>query len=509
VIHLRSTRLLVRLRALLRNMSLKARLLAMMLFLCTITLASMVYIQVSSEHQILEALERQNDSLSQAIQVSVEQLTLPGATDEAKLKSYVERLRRQGIKEVSILSNEQTVIASSNPLHVGARVAGRHGDLFIRADVGEVDFETPQRTYNLIVPVVVGDEQRGYAHVVMHLEDVTRLLRDTVLQRLAAMAVVFGLGIAASVYLSKRYTKPLFAVVEAAEGVASGNLDLRVPIPAGSSEIAALARTFNQMVERLRQQRALEERLRRAEQMGAVGQLASGMAHEIRNPLNFISLSIDRLRSRFAPAAEPDRREFQALLGSVREEIRHLKDLMDNFLRYGRPLKLNPRRVDVEAAVRSVLEFLEPRLTQQNIRAGLRRITAAPWVEADPGALRTCLMNLLVNAIHAMPQGGELSVEMDGDAAELEIRVIDTGTGIAPEHLERVFEPYFTTKEAGIGLGLAITRKIVEEHGARIRVDSEPGRGTRITLHFRRRLEPACETATSWSSTTTATSAIS
>lgn len=499
----------MRLSAALRGMSLKARLLAMMLFLCFATLGSILCLQIRNERQILEALERQNESLSQAIQVSVEQLTLPGATDEAKLQSYVERLRRQGVKEVSILSNEQTVIASSNPRHVGARVVGRRGDLFIRADVGEVDVEIPQKAYNLIVPVVVGQEQRGYAHVVMHLEDVNRLFRDTVVQRVLATALVFGLGIAASIYLSKRYTQPLFAVVRAAERVAAGDLDHSVPVPAGSSEISDVARTFNRMLEQLRQQRALEERLRRAEQMGAVGQLASGIAHEIRNPLNFISLSIDRLRARYAPSSETERREFVALLGGVREEIRHLKELIDNFLRFGRPLKLNPMRLDAGAAVRSVLELLGPRLGQQGIRARIATETPDAALEADPEALRTCLMNVVANAVDAMPHGGDLTLRLRGDDGRLEFVVEDTGSGILPEHLGRVFEPYFTTKEAGIGLGLALTKKIVEEHGADIRVDSEPGRGTRVALRFRRRLEPACETATSWSSTTTATSAIS
>jgi len=492
----------------LHSMSLKARLLAMMLFLCFATLASTLALQIRNEHQILEAVERQNESLSQAIQVSVEQLTFPGATDEAKLQSYVEKLRRQGVKEVSILSNEQTVIASSNPLHVGARVVGRRGDLFIRANVGEVDMETPQKTYNLIVPVVVGEEQRGYAHVVMHLEDVNRLFRDTIVQRLLATALVFGLGIAASVYLSKRYTQPLFAVVQAAERAAGGDFDHSVPIPAGATEISDLARTF-QMLDKLRQQRALEERLRRAEQLGAVGQLASGIAHEIRNPLNFISLSIDRLRSRFAPAEDSERREFQAMLGGVREEIRHLKELIDNFLRFGRPLKLKPLRIDALPAVRSVLDLVAPRLSQQGIRARIESASADSIFDADPEALRTCLMNVVVNAIHAMPRGGDLRVRLGGDAQRLEFEVADTGGGIAPEHLARVFEPYFTTKEAGIGLGLPLTKRIVEEHGGDIRVVSEPGRGTRVTLRFRRLLEPACESATSWSSTTTATSATS
>jgi signal transduction histidine kinase len=265
------------------------------------------------------------------------------------------------------------------------------------------------------------------------------------------------------------------------------------------------------MVDRLRANRALEARLHQAERLSAIGQLASGIAHEVRNPLNFINLSIDYLRSRFAPAADADREEFTRLVESVKGEVHRLNGMIENFLILGKPLKLDRKPCQVEVLLDDVAEVARQKAAAQRIRVEERVAPGLPAVLADAAQLKTCFMNLMVNAFQAMPQGGRLQIAaapvngagaaaipagggQPGNGNELleasagrakgwvEVTFQDTGAGIAAADLPQIFEPYFTTKETGIGLGLAITKKIVEEHGGDISVQSRQGEGTRVAV---------------------------
>ncbi|HEY7676543.1 MAG TPA: ATP-binding protein [Candidatus Methylomirabilis sp.] len=470
------------------NLRLRTKLVAMMFLLLLLSLASLFTLYWQAERRLVAQVERHTTDLSTAIRVSVEQLTSKGRTTEARLQDYVQRLERRGVREISILSNEREVIASSNPGRVGARIDPRQRDLLITARLGEEAFgEREQKTYNLIVPITVGAQRRGYILVSMILDDFATLLRVNLLKRIFLTIFVFAVGIAGSLALAWRVTRPIHQVVEAARRVASGDLSLTLPAER-RDEIGELERSFNEMVERLRANRALEARLHQAERLSAIGQLASGIAHEVRNPLNFINLSIDFLRSRYAPAAGADREEFDRLVESVKKEVHRLNGMIENFLILGKPLKLDRKPCRVEVLLDDVGQVARQKAAAQQIQVEAQVAAGLPAVVADAAQLKTCFMNLTVNAFQAMPRGGRLQIAATpvpgdgGGCVGIEVAFRDTGGGIPAEDLPRVFEPYFTTKEAGIGLGLAITKKIVEEHGGSIGVESRPGEGTRVAI---------------------------
>ena len=504
------------------KLSLQAKLLGMMFGLLLLVLATLFLLYSLAETQLISQVERHTADLSTAIQVSVERLTSKGRTTEARLQDYVQQLQRRGVREISIVSNEEEVIASSNPRRVGVRVDPKRKDLLITARLGEeIEGGRSQKTYNLFVPIVVGNQRSGYILVSMILDDFAELARVNFLKRLVATVLVFAVGIAGTGVLAWTYAKPLSRVVEAARRVAQGHLDERLPTNR-RDEIGELNRSFNEMVEGLREKAELEARLHQAERLSAIAHLASGIAHEVRNPLNSISLIIDHLRAQCAPESPTAQAEFTRLTAIIKEEIHRLNDMIGAFLKYGKPLELTRRPTDIRKLLEEVLEVAAPRAQAQEIRVERDYGPDLPHVWVDGPHIKTCFLNLVLNALQAMtPNGGTLSVSVrvtDGDGGQIvdlspgqfvktedpaqarqlttrpmdqstadgwvEIRFQDTGTGIAPENLPRVFEPYFTTKEVGIGLGLALTKQILEEHGGRIELASEPGKGAVARLQL-------------------------
>ena len=480
-----------------RRMDLTVKLLVMMLCLSLLSLGSIYLIWMYSEQTFIKQVEENISELSKAIQISVEQLTSTEGTDEAKLRDYVVRLKKKGVQEVSIVSNEQEIIASSNPQKVGARLDPNQKDLLITARFGaEEPSVVPHRYYNLLVPVVVDQQQQGYVHVILVLDDYDWLLRVNNFKRLAAMGVIFSFGTLAAVVLARRYTRPIYQVVEAAKSVASGRLVEMTPPQAGG-EIADLVQSFNEMVAKLRQNKELEERLRQAEHFSAMGHLAAGIAHEIRNPLNMISLGIDHVKHEIAalngrPAdAAALRAQLDSLTAAMKDEIVRLNQLVENFLQHGKAPAVTLREQPPAPLLRDVVRLAEQKAREQGIVCRARFSDELPAVRLDEAQLKGCLMNVVLNAIQAMPEGGTLSVEAEvapapdgAEGAALEIRVRDTGCGIAPGEVDRVCDPYFTTKPLGIGLGLSLAKRIVEEHGGALRVESALGRGTVVALRL-------------------------
>lgn len=222
----------------------------------------------------------------------------------------------------------------------------------------------------------------------------------------------------------------------------------------------------------------IEEQLRRADRLSALGELSAGMAHEIRNPLGSIRGTAEILRDGI-PADDP-RSEFAAIL--IRE-VDRLNRVVQDYLDFARPPAAELARIDVVATLREVLL-----LTRSQAQKGRVTVTldGAPQLllAAKEEQLKQAFLNLILNAVQAMPDGGTLAIRVAAVGGEGEVAFHDSGRGISPEHLERIFSPFFTTRRDGTGLGLAITHRIVQGHGGRVEVTSEIGVGTTFRLYF-------------------------
>lgn len=215
--------------------------------------------------------------------------------------------------------------------------------------------------------------------------------------------------------------------------------------------------------------------------------LAAGLAHEIKNPLSTMAINLALLEEEWGKAregGEPNAREKRGLkrVATLQREIVRLETIVDDFLRYARGGEVNRSPRDLCLLVRETLEFVEPEDTQQRIRHHAELPAGLPLVMLDDGAFRQALLNLFVNARQAMPMGGELIVRVQRHGNQVELSVTDTGVGMQPEALDHCFDVYFSTKKGGTGLGLPTTKRIVEEHGGRITVVSEPNRGTSFSI---------------------------
>ncbi|HXW85490.1 MAG TPA: ATP-binding protein, partial [Candidatus Binataceae bacterium] len=249
-------------------------------------------------------------------------------------------------------------------------------------------------------------------------------------------------------------------------------------------EVGLLTRSFNDMVKELRRAREREQELNRLERFTALGQLAGGLAHEIKNPLNFLSLALDQLRGRYAQQlTEPERFVHQVSL--MKDEVRRLAELVQSFLHYGQPVEIHPAPTDVRALVEGVLAISESKMKSQGIEV-IEDVEGVPAIlNVDAEKIRTCFMNVVANAVQAMPEGGAMRIAFHNGSGRLVITFADAGQGIEPEVAEHVFEPFFTTKRDGIGLGLFFSRAIVERHGGTIEIGANPaGRGTVVTFTF-------------------------
>src|SRR4030042_457298 len=327
------------------GLSLNKKLIFMMIFLSLILVSVLLFLYSQSERALLKELEKQTAELTRAIQVGVEEVTGTGSTDQMRLYNYLKELNAKGVKEISIISNTDEIIASTNPLKVGEQVSPKKKERIIKAELGEPVSEEG-KVYNVILPVVAGNEHYGYIHLKINAEDFSEILASNAIKRIVATSLVFGLGIILAVFLSLMYTKPIHNVVNAARNVAAGDLHPELHTDR-KDEIGELTHTFNYMVQKLREERALEEKLREAEHLSGIAQLAKGIAHEIRNPLNFISLSIDHLREKFSPCENAEKEQFESLVTSIKHEIQRLNKLVGDFLDYGKSLRLNRQETDL------------------------------------------------------------------------------------------------------------------------------------------------------------------
>jgi signal transduction histidine kinase len=308
------------------------------------------------------------------------------------------------------------------------------------------------------------------------------LERQSSRSALYTLAVLFVTTIVTGFFVW-RFTRPIKELSTAARKVAGGNFDVQVPADRGD-EMGTLAAAFNEMTAKLGRARELETQLHQAEKGAVVGRLAAAIAHEIRNPLNYINLTLDHLRSSFAPGDPGKKETFVKLTDQLKTEVARINRHISDFLKYSRPSKLELQDVDIRLEAEDALRLVEVRAEECGIKTKIVQEEQLPTVVADRDSLRSVFTNLVINAVEAIDgEGGSISIRLSNtDPNSVKVEITDSGCGIAAGDIGKVFEPYFSTKETGTGLGLAIVKKAVDDHGGSISVASNEGSGTTFTI---------------------------
>ena len=326
--------------------------------------------------------------------------------------------------------------------------------------------------------------------VVLYNEAAARLLGREAEQMIGCPLVLRGLQDGQVVNLLPRLIEKMFS-----EGQYETSLELQreregeEPLNFSALLTATAVRNTEQqslgmlvMIRDVTQQQQLEERLIASEKLATIGRMASYIAHEIKNPLSSVNLNLELLADEIADYSVPSKDEAVELLVSIQEELDRLTRNIDEYLRFARLPKLHLHLGDINIMLQSLLQLIEPELEQQQIRVTANWDYSVPAVLIDTENLRSVFMNLIRNAQEAMPGGGELRITRRSEEGMVLVDVEDTGPGIAPDELQSIFEPFYTTKAAGTGLGLPYAQQIVHQHGGTLRCTSEQEKGTRFTV---------------------------
>jgi len=224
--------------------------------------------------------------------------------------------------------------------------------------------------------------------------------------------------------------------------------------------------------------RQIGRQLQTADRLSAISRITSGVAHEVKNPLNAILMHVELARMKLAQSDT----EIGPQMEIISREILRLDRVVKTFLDFTRPVELNLTEVSLDSFVREIVELASPQAAAAGIRVSVKQEADAAHIRVDVDLMKQAILNVVVNAIQAMPQGGELRIECSVREEQAEIRISDTGPGIPPELREKIFRLYFTTKPEGSGIGLAMTFRIVQLHDGAIDFSSEPGKGATFVL---------------------------
>ena len=483
----------------------RGRLLVILALLLMATLGVQYYLNLVTQGENNDRLEAQTRALVAGIALGSNGITSGEYMQDLIDRNdqiFFDQAAAERIKDVIIIDNNWQISDSLNPNYLPS--SGDNGETIYKRlaglrdlpplmegtrlgpDLGQFPNQRTDSNKNTddeahAVPIETS-KGRWYVMVLLNNDKSAAALR-------AARPLIFTLGVLLvssliTLLLVWRFTRPIADLSVAARQVAAGNLKIRVP-EARHDELGLLASNFNEMTAELEKKRDLETQLQQAEKSAVVGRLGSAIAHEIRNPLNYINLTLDHLRSKFAPAEPSQKATFEKLTLQLKAEVARINQQISDFLNYSRPAKAELRPIDARSVIEDSLRIAELEATEKNVKIGVIERENVPRIMGDPEYLRSVFNNLFINALQAMEsKGGHLNIKIspDDDGKFVNFEISDTGNGIPAENLSKIFEPYFSTKETGTGLGLAIAHKIVDVHHGTIDVESIEGEGTKFTV---------------------------
>ncbi|KCZ73334.1 histidine kinase,HAMP domain-containing protein,histidine kinase [Candidatus Methanoperedens nitroreducens] len=322
---------------------------------------------------------------------------------------------------------------------------------------------------SIATPVL--DGKAGFVYVGISESSIREKIADITKTLFILTFIAIGAGILLAYFTVNLITKPIYVLTKGAEEIGKGNFDTRINIST-EDEVAILADAFNKMIIELKKSMV---RLIQSEKLASIGMLAAGVAHEINNPLTNILLSAESLLRK-----RTDENTLKQKLEEIISEVEHARIITRNLSEFSRQVEPEIKEMDIKEILERILGIIRIK----NIR--VERDIQSVILEGDPSQLQQVFLNIIINAVQAMPKGGRLSVSAGEANGFVEVSISDTGVGIPEESLGKIFDPFFTTKKVGegTGLGLSICLGIVEKHEGEIKVNSKVGEGSTFTVRL-------------------------
>lgn len=380
-----------------------------------------------------------------------------GAVAQAdQFQPLVELMQKQSTPEMLIKTIQWTGDPASAETFHAMPLTGRHNEL--------------------LGVLLLGSPQRGLI-----------LLRRQILKTAAAVAcAAILIGLLLAWWVSKRITLPVEELANGAREVASGRWDAHIDVH-GTDEIGQLAGAFNEMTRTLAAQK---EKLVQTERVAAWRELARRLAHELRNPLFPLQITVENLQRARQLGPAQFQEVFSEGTATLKAELANLNSIVGRFSDFSKMPAPQFTRVNINETLRNAVRLFEPQFTavgKPAITTEYFLTESLPEIDADPDLLHRAFQNLVLNALDAMPAGGNLTLRTADGGDTVRIEVADTGKGLTPEECSRLFTPYYTTKHQGTGLGLAIVQSVVSDHHGTISVSSEEGRGATLRIDLPKR----------------------
>jgi signal transduction histidine kinase len=393
----------------------------------------------------------------------------------SRLIMQIQSIQQQSdIDHISIVDSRNQVLADtrdavegwffSGPLTEETTVEFLHDTMLVRS---------PVRMFGSLI---------GNVEILFSLDAYNQKIRTSTMIFLFFLFFEILISVLFGIFTEFQLVKPLDQLTSQVTNITSQSLDHPIELAAGSvPEITRVAQAIDLMKSNLQQ---AQQEIVIKTRMATMGKIAANFAHEIRNPLEAISGSVEILSYHIDEALP----EFE-YLSIIREEIDTLNDYLENFLEFSRQQPVNRRPVDMNSLISSTLLLLRPVYAKKRIHCCSDLSPVLPDLPADAGQIKRVLINIMLNSIEAIDEGSDeahrqLKVMSRQEADQAVITIEDSGCGIAQEALGQVFEPYFTTKQNGSGIGLAISNQIIERHGGTLGIESAPGMGTTVTVRL-------------------------
>ena len=448
---------------------------SVVLIFCLI--GSVFYVLNQYQESIVTEMENKSAEIFDKMQIRLENFEADEVSDQ-RLKSQFSDLRDlRGVEGVTLYDSKKNVLTSldsnreplldlGDPLQFVNKPSDRHSNV-------------PTR-YAALFPLMVGDTTVGYIDIRLNISPQTHFIKALQGNVFIALFTLFMTTLSALCYFMFKLLRPLHSMAATCQEISEGNLR-EIDIKPNSSEVLMLEMKFNEMVRALQGKAQMEQKLVQAERLSALGNLAAGVAHEIGNPLNGIRLTISHLKDMYS-RGELDGDSFGGYADSVLDEVSRLDRIVRDFLTLAKERELSLQPYALNKLVDETVRLIEKDARARGISIEADVDSVDKEVMIDPQMFKGAIINLLINAMEASEREDAIKVSLTENNGEMLLKIADRGEGMAPDILERIFDPYFSTKSAGTGLGLPLTRTIIEKHDGDISIESKEGEGTTVTV---------------------------